>query len=224
MPVNLPLTGAGGTTARVATEQIGGEEYQYFKLTGASASTAAASVLGTTPGAADNALVVRPIGSTAFSQAAVLTAGSSGNIIGSVTNAAGSSAVMMGGVAVSSGNALYLGSGTSGTFQFMQTIPFSTGNVARSSVSTTVDVQLIAANSNRKALVIASRSTAVTIGIGFSTAVLTTGLANVDLYLAPSSVLSFGLQGGLPLYLGPLRGLTISSTTVAASVAVTEFT
>lgn len=225
MPVNLPLTGAGGTTASVATEQIGGAEYQYMKLvSGVAGSTIEASVLATTPASGEDGLVVRPIGSTEFTQAAVLTAGSSSNLVGAVVNAAGSSAVMMGGVALSSANAVYLGAGTSATFQFVQAIPFSSGNVARSSVSTTVDIQIVAANANRKAMVISNRSTAVTIGIGYSTAILTTGLANVDLFLGPSSQLSFGLQGGLPLYLGPMRGLTISSTTVAASVAVIEHT
>jgi len=245
MPVNLPLTGAGGTTASVATEQIGGAEYQYMKLVdGQSASTLMAAVEATTPSSADGGLVVRPIGSTAFSQAAVLVAGSSANMIGSMALAAGttnntigsaalvagSSANTIGSVGLISGSsANILGqaaliAGTSANFQYMQSIPFSSGNVARSSVSTTVDIQIIAANANRKALVIANRSTAQTVGIGYSTAILTTALANVDLFLAPSSVLSFGLQGGLPLYLGPMRGINLTSTTVAGSVATIEFT
>jgi len=164
-------------------------------------------------------------GTTANSIGSVaLVAGTSANVIGSVTIAAGSSATMMGGVALSSANAVYLGLGTSATYNFMQSIPFSSGNTARTSVSTTVDIQVIAANANRKALVIANRSTAQTVGIGYSTAILTTALANVDLFLAPSSVLSFGLHGGLPLYLGPMRGINLTSTTVAGSVATIEFT
>lgn len=188
MAVNIPLTGTGQSTAAVATRQIGGEEYQYFKLAGSSNSTAEASVLATTPAASDGALVVRPIGSTGFTQAVVLT------------------------------------SGTSNKYQFMQSIPFSSGNIARTSVSTTIDRELIAANANRLALIIANRSTAQTVGIGFSTAVLTTALANVDCYIPPSSYLSFGLQGGLPLVRGPIRGINLTSTTLAGSVAVTEFT
>ena len=137
---------------------------------------------------------------------------------------AGSSANTIGAVALSSANAVYLGAGTTATFNYVQSIAFSSGNVSRSSISTTVDIQLIAANANRKALIIGNRSTAQTVGIGFSTAVLTTGLANVDVYLAPSASLSFGLNGGLPLYLGPLRGINLTSTTVAGSVGVTEFT
>lgn len=189
MSVNIPLTGAGGTTATVATEQIGGAEYQYMKIAdGQATSTLAAAVEATTPSSADAGLVVRTIGTTAYPQGVTLTPG------------------------------------TSGTYQYQQSIPFSSGNVARSSVSTTVDIQLIAANANRKALVIANRSTAQTVGIGFSTAAVTTALANVDVFLAPSAALSFGLQGNLPLYLGPLRGINLTSTTVAGSVGITEFT
>ena len=211
MSVNIPLTGSGGTTATVAADAVGGEQYQYVKVAnGVAGSTVMQSVLATTPAAADPGAVVRPIGSTAYSQAAVLVAGSSGSMVGAV--------------ALSSNNAVYLGLGSSATYNFMQSIPFSSGNVSRSSISTTVDVQLIAANASRKALVIANRSTAQTVGIGFSTAVLTTALANVDVFLAPSAALSFGLYGGLPLYLGPLRGLNLTSTTVAGSVGVTEFT
>lgn len=218
MAVNLPLTGSGGTTASVATEQIGGAEYQYMKIVdGQTGSTQPAAVEATTPSSADAGLVVRPIGSTSFPQAVVHgTGGTTVNTIGSVALLAGSSANMIGQVA--------LQQGTTGNYQIMQSIAFSSGNVARSSVSTTVDTQLIAANANRKALVIANRSTAQTVGVGFSTAILTTALANVDIYIAPSSFISFGLQGGLPLYNGPLRGINLTSTTVAGSVGITEFT
>ena len=223
MAVNLPLTGVGGTTASVATEQIGGAEYQYMKLIdAAAASTAGASIQITTPTSALGGLVVRPIGSTAYTQAAVLVAGSTGNVIGAV---AVSSGVVLG--AGSSANILGqvgLQAGTSANFQYQQSIPFSSGNVARSSVSTTIDIQIIAANANRKALVVANRSTSQTVGIGLSTAILTTALANVDLFLGPSNHISFGLHGSLPLYLGPIRGLNLTSTTLAGSVALTEFT
>lgn len=165
-------------------------------------STAAAGAGSTTVDAnLSSAGSTRVVGTVNVSSGVILGAGSSANTIGAVA----------------------LVAGTTANYQFMQSIAFSSGNVARSSVSTTIDTQLIAANANRKALVIANRTTAQTIGIGFSTAALTTALANVDIYLGPSSFLSFGLQGGLPLYLGPLRGLTISSTTVAASVGITEF-
>lgn len=163
-------------------------------------------------------------GSTRVVGSVNLTSGGTTGSIGSVALLAGSSANVVGQAAISSANPLYLGLGTSAAYQFVQSIPFSSGNVARSSVSSTVDTQLVAANANRKALIIANRSTAQTVGIGFSTAAVTTALANVDMFLAPSAALSFGLQGGLPLYLGPLRGINLTSTAVGGSVGVTEFT
>lgn len=188
MSVNLPLTGAGGTTATIATEQVGGAEFQYMKLVdGVAASTVAAAVQATTPTSALGGLVVRTIGSTAYPQGVTQTQGTTGN------------------------------------FQYQSPIPFSSGNVSRTSVSTTIDIQLIAANANRKALIVANRSTAQTVGIGFSTAALTTALANVDLFLGPSASITFGGNGALPPYLGPLRGINLTSTTVAGSVALTEF-
>ena len=130
---------------------------------------------------------------------------------------------MIGQVALSSANPVYLGAGTTATFQYVQPIAFSSGNVSRSSVASSVDVQIVAANANRKAMVIGNRSTAQTVGIGFSTGAVTTALANVDIFLAPSAALTFGFPGGLPLYLGPLRAINLTSTSVAGSVSVTEF-
>jgi len=225
--VNLPLTGTGQSTASVATEQIGGAEYQFVKLvsgTAASTVVGSAAVLGTVAVSSGQILSTGTI--------VGLGIGSSANMVGqfaistgnNLTLGAGSSASVIGQVAVSTANLLYLGLGTSATYQFMQSIPFSSGNIARSSVSTTIDIQLVAANANRKALIIANRSTAQTVGIGFSTAVLTTALANVDFFIAPSAAVSFGLHGGLPLALGPIRGINLTSTTVAGSVGVIEFT
>lgn len=176
--VNLPLTGAGGTTATVASEDIGGVQYQRVKL------------------------VEGAVGSTVVGSSAVL-----------------------GTVNVSSG--VQLGLGTSATYQFIQTIPFSTGTIARTSVSTTVDISIVAANANRKALIIANASTAQIVALGLSTGAVSTAKANANLYLAPvgsaGSHLVFG-SGGLPLYTGPVRGINISSTTVAGGVNVTEWT
>ena len=277
MAVNLPLTGTGQSTASVATEQIGGVEYQFVKLvsgTAASTVVGSAAVLGTvavssgqilstgtivglgigssanmvgqfaistgnnlTLGAGSSASVIGQVAistgnSLVLSSGALLSTaniialgiGSSANIIGSAVIAAGSSAVMMGQVAVSTGTLVSLNLGTSATYNFMQSIPFSSGNAARTSVSTTVDTSVIAANANRKALFIANLSTSQIVALGFTTAAVTTALASVSAYLQPNSQLYFGLGGNMPLFLGPVRGINISSTTVAGGVAVTEFT
>ena len=335
MAVNLPLTGTGQSTAAVATEQIGGNEYQFVKLvsgTAASTVVGSAALLGTvsvssgqilstatvialgigssaniigsvvnaagssavvigqvaistanslTLGAGSSATVIGQVSistanSLTVSSGLILAAGSSANVIGSVTNAAATTGTLIGAVAVSSGVVLGAGStanslgsvalvagtsantvgsvalvagssanvigqiavstgtlislnlGTSATYNFMQSIPFSTATIARTSVSTTVDISVIAANANRKALIITNGSTTQTVSLGFSTAAVTTALVAATVFLAAApgagSYLSFGLHGGLPLYTGPIRGINISSTTVAGGVFVTEWT
>lgn len=148
--------------------------------------------------------------------AVTLTAGSSGNTVGSVALVAGSTANTVGAVAQGAG-------GTSAVYPwFVNSAIFSSDNTSRTSVSTTVDTQLVAASS-RRAMIIANRSTSQIVACGFSTAAVTTARANVDFYIQPNSYVAFGISGGMPAYGGPIRGINISSTTVAGSVAVTQF-
>jgi hypothetical protein len=299
--VGLPLTGAGDATALVAVDTINGEAFQRVKLfDGTLGSTVPITAKATTPDAADGAMVVRPIGSTAFNQAVVgsvgltsgssavgitsgssaveltsagstrlagrftlenpttlvdlgsggstkvigtvnatgttkvdvtsgvvLGAGSSANVLGSVTLSAVTTAITVGSVAILPGvstmGSVQQGAGSSGNFWFTQTIPFSSANLARTTVNTTVDISVIAANANRKGLVIANLSTVQIVGLGLSTGAVTTGLTNVNVFLSPNSQLTFGC-GGLPLFTGPIRGINISSTAIAGGVAVMEFT
>lgn len=205
MSVNIPLTGAGGTTATVAADAVGGEQFQYVKIAdGVAGSSVIVEAIATTPNSADGALVVRPIGSTAFTQASVLVAGSSANNIGQVTQGPGSSANPW----------------------FFNSIPYSSGSFARTTVNTSQDASIIAANSNRKGLIIASLSTVQVVGIGLSTAATSTAQANVSIHLQPMQSLVFGggVPGTLPLYTGAVRGCNISSTAVAGGVAVNEIT
>jgi hypothetical protein len=107
-------------------------------------------------------------------------------------------------------------------------IPLSTATIARTSVSTTIDISIVAGNASRKALIIANASTVQIVALGFSTAAVTTAKANANAYLAPvgsaGSFLTFGLGHDMPLYTGPIRGINISSTAVAGYVNVTEWT
>lgn len=188
--------------------------------------------------------VVLGAGSTANSLGSVaLVAGSSANTVGSVALVAGTSANLVGGVVINSGTtAITVGSvallpgssantignvaqgpGSSANFWFGQSIPFSSGNLARSTVNTSVDISVLAANANRKALVIANLSTVQIVGLGLSTGAVTTGLTNINLFLSPNSQLAFGCDQ-LPLFTGPVRGINISSTAVAGGVGVMEFT
>lgn len=175
--------------------------------------------------------VVISSGTTAITLGSVaLLAGSSANMLGTVVISSGSTAITLGSAALLAGSSANIlgqvvqGPGSSANFWYQQSIPFSSGNMARTTVNTTIDISIVAANAARKALVIANLSTAQIVAIGMSTGVVTTGLANANLFLQPNSQLSFGLGGGLPLFLGPFRGINISSTALAGGVAVMEFT
>lgn len=115
------------------------------------------------------------------------------------------------------------GPGSSASPWFVRDLGYTSGLTSRSSVATSVDIQVVAGTSARQAMIVANRSTVQTVGIGFSTGVVTTALANVDVFIPPSQHISFGFQGTLPLYLGPLRAINLTSTAVAGSVAVTQF-
>lgn len=155
-------------------------------------------------------------GTTGSIGSVALLAGSTANSVGAVALLSGSSANMLGQVVQ--------GPPSSANAWFVQSVPFSSGGVARTTVNTSADASLIAANANRKALVIASLSTAQVCALGLTTATMTTALANVSFYLQPSQQMTFGLPGGMPLYQGPVRGINITSTAVAGGVSVTEFT
>jgi len=164
------------------------------------------------------------LGTVAISSASTgpvsLLAGSSANVIGSVALVAGTSANTIGAVAQA-------GPGTSGVYWFMQCIPFSSGNLARTTANTSVDVSVIAANANRKALIIHNLTT-VEVGLGLSTSAVTTALANVDISLGGRGGVNdaavFGMGHNYPLFLGPIRGITVGSTAVAGGVRILEFT
>lgn len=173
--------------------------------------------------------VANPTTSVTVTSGVVLAAGSSANIIGAVVIDNGTTNDTVGAVALLNGSSantlgnVAQGAGSSGNFWVVDSFAFTSGQTSRSSISTTVDTQIVAANANRRGLVIANRSTAQTVGIGYSTAAVTTALANVDVFIPPSGHISFGFQGTLPLYLGPLRGINLTSTTVAGSVGVVQF-
>lgn len=214
----------GASTAAIGqltsgTQTIGSVQLSSAGTTGSIGSVALlAGSTANVVGAVANSSGTQTIGSVQLT-----SAGTTGSI-GSVALLAGSSASVIGQAAISSANPIYLGLGTSATYNFMQSIPFSSGNAARTTINSSIDVSVIAANANRKALIIASVSTAQVVALGLTTAAVTTGLVGVSLYLEPMKQVSFGLQGGLPLFLGPVRGINITSTAVGGGLAVTEFT
>lgn len=214
--VGLPLTGVGDSTANVAVDTIGGEAFQRIKLfDGTQGSTVPIVAKATTPAAADGAMVVRPIGSTAFSQAVQVSGGSSDNVVGGVALLAGSSANVVGAVAQ--------GPGSSASSWVVDGLTFSSAASSRTSANTTVDAAVIAANANRKAMMIQNMTT-VDLALGLSTAALSTALANISMILASRQFITFGGQvGSLPNYTGPVRGLIIGSSVITGGVVVTQF-
>ena len=70
MPVDLPLTGSGGTTATVATELLSTQHYQLVKLVN---GVAGSSVAGTS---------ATFLGTVWASSGVILGAGSSANMLG----------------------------------------------------------------------------------------------------------------------------------------------
>lgn len=232
--INNPTTAvtvSNPTTAVTISPATPGSSNDYLWVRDVNAAGAGSTTVDANLSSAGSTKVV---GTVNVSSGAILGAGSSANTIGSVALVAGTSANMLGSVAQSSGAILGAstaviglvaqGSGSSANAWYTQSIAFSSGNAARTSIATSVDVQIIAANANRKALIIASLSTAQTVAIGLTTGVMTTALANASLYLQANGYVLFGLSGGLPLYQGPVRGINITSTAVGGGVAVTEFT
>lgn len=183
------------------------------------------------------------------SSGVILGAGSSANTLGAMAQGAGSTAVApwyvissasagAGSTAVdatltSGGSTRQVGTvlpglGSSANYWYQQTIPFSSGNLAITTVNTSADAAVLAANANRKALLIQNLTT-VDIALGFTTAAMTTALAGCMVVLSGrqiaggGSYITFG-PGGLPLYLGPIRGRTIGSTTISGGVSVVQYT
>lgn len=173
--------------------------------------------------------VVINSGTTAITVGAVaLLAGSSANLVGGVVINSGTTAITLGAAALLAGGSsigsVQQGLGSSNNFWTADGFSYSSALTSRTSISTTVDIAIVAANANQKALVIANLSTSQVVALGLSTAAVTTALGNVSVYLQPASQLTFGgLQGGLPNYTGAIRGINITSTTVAGGVAVTRF-
>ena len=103
-------------------------------------------------------------------------------------------------------------------------VPYSSGAIARTTLNSSAEGQLIAANASRKAAAITNMATGVTLFVGLSTAAVTTAGANAHLIVAPLATFTFGGQvGQLPNYTGPIRA-RINSTTVAGPVVGVEFT
>lgn len=107
---------------------------------------------------------------------------------------------------------------------YVDGLGFSSAQTSATTLATSAEQQLLAANANRRAAVIANLSTAAELLIGFTTSVVSTALANCHYRIPAAGKLAIGGQlGDIPLYLGPIRG-RLNSTTLAGIAAITQFT
>lgn len=102
--------------------------------------------------------------------------------------------------------------------------PFSSGQITRSTLNSSAEGQIFAANANRKYATITNCATAVTLYVGLSTEAVTTLGANAHFILGALQTFTLGGPvGNMPNYTGPIRG-RINSTTVVGPVIGVEFT
>lgn len=101
--------------------------------------------------------------------------------------------------------------------------PFSSGAITRTTLNSSAEGQIFAANANRKYVTITNMATAVSLLVGMTTAAVSTAGANAHFIVPPLTSYTLGGQlGNLPNYTGPLRG-RINSTTIAGPVIGVEF-
>lgn len=156
----------------------------------------------------------RLVGTVSVSSGVILGAGSSANMLGTVVLSSGTTAMTIGNVAQ--------GPGSSANYWVVEGVPFSSGNIAQTTINSSADVALLAANANRKAAVISNLSTGTELLVSFTTAVVSSAGPATFKVPANGYVTIGGQLGNVPLYRGPIRG-KMNSTLVAGPLTITEF-
>lgn len=107
---------------------------------------------------------------------------------------------------------------------YVDGIGFTSANCSATTIATSAEAQILAANANRRSAVISNLSTAAELLIGFTTGTVSTALVNCHYRIPVAGKLTIGGQlGDVPLYLGPIRG-RLNSTTLAGVAATIQFT
>jgi hypothetical protein len=102
-------------------------------------------------------------------------------------------------------------------------VPFSSANITRSTLNSSAEGQLFAANPARNYVAITNMATAVTLFVGLSGSSVSTAGANAHFVIPPLTTYTLGGQlGNLPRYTGPIR-CRLNSTTIAGPVIGVEF-
>lgn len=145
------------------------------------------------------------------------SAGSSANMLGTVVLSSGTTAVTLGAVALVAGTAVAISSG----LQLIGTVMIAQSSItSRTSVATSVDAQLFAANTNSVGRVIFNETTGSLLYIGLSTVLVSSGA--YDWQIPAGTGLTLGAGGQMPLYRGAIRG-RIQSTIISGLARMTEF-
>jgi hypothetical protein len=114
--------------------------------------------------------------------------------------------------------------GSTKVIGIVQGTPFSSDNITRSTLNSSAEGQLFAANVSRDYVMITNMSTAVNLFVGLTTAAVSTLGVNAHFVIPPAQTFTLGGQlGNGPKYTGPIR-CRINSTTLTGPVIGVEFT
>lgn len=176
--------------------------------------------------------VSNPTTAVTVSSGVVLGAGSTANTIGAVQQGAPAASsdnawwvrTVSTGSAGAGSTTVDLGSGGSTKMIGIVTgTPFSSGSLTRSTLNSSAEGQLFAANAARDYVMITNMATAVTLFVGLTTGAVSTAGANAHFVIPPLQTYTLGGQlGNGPKYTGPIR-CRINSTTIAGPVIGVEF-
>lgn len=165
--------------------------------------------------------VTNPTTAVTVSSGVVLGAGSTANSLGSVALLAGSTGNTVGAVAVTNPTtAVDLSS--NGSTRFVGINNYESFTVcSRTSVASSADVSLFAANTAHRSRIVQNQSTGFELLLNLSTNVVTSGSSGSDIRIPINGYVVFGGQtGNFPLYVGAMRCKLASTTVNAVAVGL----
>lgn len=155
--------------------------------------------------------VANPTTAVTVSSGVVLGGGSTANMIGTVT------------LSTINQNVDLSSAGSTRVIGLVDGISFSSAGAAFTSLASSVDVSMLAANANRKGCIIQNHTTATAVLVRMSTQVVSSASSYQFQVPANGFVVMGGQVGNIPNFTGPMR-CKANSTAVASVVYVTEFT
>ena len=199
--ISTAAAGAGSTTVDANLTSAGSS-----KVIG---TVSLASAVSTNSVAAFT--VANPTTSVTVSSGVLLGNGSTANMIGTVT------------LSTINQNVDLSSAGSTRVVGLVDGISFSSAGAAFTSLASSVDVSLLAANANRKGCIIQNHTTATAVLVRMSTQAVSSASSYQFQVPANGFVVMGGQVGNMPNFTGPMR-CKANSTAVASVVYVTEFT